>query len=404
MSKKEEIPKGIKLLILATSIRWIGWGLGEAFIPLFLFMFSANFLETGLLTSVFNIVFFLSIPLAGYLADNIKIKYMIIAGLMIYVLIGLGFFLAGITGAIIFVIIARGLNGLAFSLDQVGRETYIIRNSPKNKISSMFGKFDFITTFWWVLSVIIGFCLVKFLSVPIHWLLFFIAPCAIISALILSRLKEKKKKNNKDKKRILETYTQLFNNVKNFNNELKIILFLAFIIGIISSSIYFFVPISYYIDGNSLVSSAMFALVYATPALFGKYLGKIADKKRERIYIFSFCSIILIFIGIIVIKNYFIMLLIVFLASTIFELLSLTNRGMLARFADRTHLGEIDGSLNGVAALGAIIGPALFGLSSDLIGLDKSYMIIIFILIIVLFVIIKGLKHLKKTPKKVFNN
>src|SRR3989339_179184 len=303
MSKKEEIPKGIKLLILATSIRWIGWGLGEAFIPLFLFMFSANFLETGLLTSVFNIVFFLSIPLAGYLADNIKIKYMIIAGLMIYVLIGLGYFLAGITGAIIFVIIARGLNGLAFSLDQVGRETYIIRNSPKNKISSMFGKFDFITTFWWVLSVIIGFCLVKFLSVPIHWLLFFIAPCAIISALILSRLKEKKKKNNKDKKRILETYTQLFNNVKNFNNELKIILFLAFIIGIISSSI--------------------FALVYATPALFGKYLGKIADKKRERIYIFSFCSIILIFIGIIVIKNYFIMLLIVFLASTIFELLSL---------------------------------------------------------------------------------
>src|SRR3989339_548858 len=312
MSKKEEIPKGIRLLILATSIRWIGWGLGEAFIPLFLFIFSANFLETGLLTSVFNIVFFLSIPLAGYLADNIKIKYMIIAGLMIYVLIGLGYFLAGITGAIIFVIIARGLNGLAFSLDQVGRETYIIKNSPKNKISS--------------------------------------------------------------------------------------------IIGIISSSIYFFVPISYYIDGNSLVSSAMFALVYATPALFGKYLGKIADKKRERIYIFSFCSIILIFIGIIVIKNYFIMLLIVFLASTIFELLSLTNRGMLARFADRTHLGEIDGSLNGVAALGAIIGPALFGLSSDLIGLDKSYMIIIFILIIVLFVIIKGLKHLKKTPKKVFNN
>ncbi|HLD55559.1 MAG TPA: MFS transporter, partial [Candidatus Nanoarchaeia archaeon] len=142
--------------------------------------------------------------------------------------------------------------------------------------------------------------------------------------------------------------------------------------------------------------------VYATPALFGKYLGKIADKKRERIYIFSFCSIILIFIGIIVIKNYFIMLLIVFLASTIFELLSLTNRGMLARFADRTHLGEIDGSLNGVAALGAIIGPALFGLSSDLIGLDKSYMIIIFILIIVLFVIIKGLKNIRKNKKLKF--
>jgi len=396
MLKKEKIYKGINQLTWSTSVRWFGWGLGEAFIPIFLLIFSANFLETGMLASVYNVVFFFSVPLAGYLADNIKIKKMILVGLILYIFIGIGYFLAGLTSAIIFIILARGLNGISYSFDQVGRESYFIRHSPKNKISKIFGKFDVITNFWWVISVIIGILLVKFISIPIYWLLFFITPTSVISFLIVLRLKEKERKHRK-KLYLLKAYSNLFKDIKNFKMELKIVLLLSFITGILSSIIYFFVPISAYLNGDGLVNSAILALVYAIPTLFGKFLGKITDKKREGIYLISFFFIIFILGSLIFTKNYFVLLIIMFVSSMIFELISLTNKGILARFADRTHLGETDGSLNGISALGAIIGPLLFGFLLDSISPAKSYFIIIFIPVIALIISFFGAKKYFQT-------
>ena len=56
--KRGVIPKGDKLVILATSIRWFGWGLFEALLPIFLFQFANTYAETGLLSSIYNILFF----------------------------------------------------------------------------------------------------------------------------------------------------------------------------------------------------------------------------------------------------------------------------------------------------------------------------------------------------------
>jgi len=394
--EKDKVHKGINLLTWSTSVRWFGWGLGEAFIPIFLLLFSENFLETGLLTSVYNIVFFLSIPLAGYLADNIKIKKILLFGLILYVFIGMGYFLAGLTSSIIFIIIARGLNGIAYSFDQVGRESYFIRNSPKNKISKIFGRFDVITNFWWIIAVIIGITLVKFMSIPIHWLLFVVTPTSIISLLIVSRLKERPRKYETNLC-VLKTYLNLPRDIKKFKTELKITILLSFITGILSSIIYFFVPIFAYLNGDGLGNSAVLALVYAIPMLFGKFLGKIADKKKEKIYFISFLSIILILGSLILVKNYFLLLIIMFTASIIFELISLTNRGILARFADRTHLGEIDGSLNGFAALGAIVGPLLFGFLLDSTSIANSYFVIIIIAMIASIISFFGIKKYFKT-------
>lgn len=395
MYKKEDISTGVRLLTWSTSVRWFGWGLGESFTPIFLLLFSTNFFETGLLISVFNLVLFLAIPLAGFLADNIKIKKMILAGLIIYVFIGLGYFLAGVTGAIIFIIIARALNGISYSLDQVGRESFFIRQSPKNKISWVFGQFDYITTIWWLLAVIIGFSLVKFMSVPIHWLFFFVIPTSMISFLIVLKLKERSKNRLETNSSILKIYIKVINNVKNFNHGIKIVLFLSFILGMISSIIYFFVPASSYLKGDGIVNAALLALVYSIPHLFGRSLGKIADSKREKVYLFCFSSLVVLLAGLILLKNYFLVLLIVFIASIIFELLSLTNKGMIARLADRTHLGETDSSLNGVSALGAIVGPLLFGFFVDSIGFSKAYFIIAVLLVVFSIVILKKIKHLK---------
>lgn len=395
MFEKVKKLNGINLITLSTSVRFFGWGLGEVLIPIFLLMFSTSFLETGILASIYSVTFLISIPIAGHLADNIKIKKMILVGLVLYIFTGLGYFFAGVTGAVIFIILARGLNGIAYSLDQVGREFYIIKHSNKGDISKAFGKFDVITMFWWMFAVAIGLLLVKFMSVPIYWLLFFVIPTSIISFLIVLKLNEREKKY-KEKVFLLKAYSNLLKDMYKFDIGLKVLLLLTFVTGILSSIIYFFVPISVYVNGGSLIDAGLLALVYTIPILFGRLLGKIADNKKGGVYPMSFFLIIIILVSLIFAKSYIILSILMFVSSAIFELISLTNRGVLARFADRTHLGEIDSSLNGVSALGTIVGPPLFGFLLDSSGKTNSYMVIVFISVVALIISFFGVKKLSK--------
>ncbi len=389
------VPRGIKVLTTSTSIRWFGWGLGEAFLPIFLLLFSTNFIETGFLASIYNIFFFLSLPIAAYFADKHQIKKMILISMGIYVFIGMGYFLAGLTGMVVFIIISRGLNGISYSLDETARDSYFIRNSQKNKISRIFGRFDFIGNFWWTIAVLIGFFLVQFFDIEIYKLLFFIAPTSIISFFVVLKLKDEKKKKSQKKFSFKGAYLKIFKEIKNFNKGLKLIAFLALIFGIIDSIIYFFIPISAYLNGNSIVSAALLALISSLPLMFGKHLGKIADKHREKLYIIGTLLLILILISLAFFKNYFFLMAIIFLSTTIFELIYLVNKGMISRIGNKTHIGEIDGSLNGIASIGAIIGPILFGLFTDILNISKSYLIISAIAIFSFFILIKGKKNLK---------
>ena len=84
-----------------------------------------------------------------------------------------------------------------------------------------------------------------------------------------------------------------------------------------------------------------------------------------------------------------------FFSSVVFELISLTNKGMITRIANRSHIGEVDGSLIGIAALGIIIGPILFGLLIDSINITNAYIVITAITLVSLFILIKERKHLK---------
>ncbi|PIN74537.1 hypothetical protein COV18_06565 [Candidatus Woesearchaeota archaeon CG10_big_fil_rev_8_21_14_0_10_37_12] len=126
------IPKDIRLLSWATAIRWIGWGVFEAFIPVFLFAFANSYAETGLLSSIYNVVFLFMLPFVGLLADRVAAKSIILIGLIIYPFIGLSYFLAGATGIVLFVVIARALNGVSYAFYGIGSATYIMCHSPKN--------------------------------------------------------------------------------------------------------------------------------------------------------------------------------------------------------------------------------------------------------------------------------
>ena len=363
------IDKGIRLFTLCTSVRWFGWGLGETFIPVFLLLFSGSFFETGLIASIYYAAFFLSVPIAGMLADRFRAKDIVLLGLVIYVFIGLSYFWAGVSGAIIFLIIARGLNGISYSLDQVGRESYFVRHSSSRDSSKIFGYFDRITNSWWIVSVLIGLVLIDY--VEIHWLLLAIAPTSIISFFIVLGMKEKPRKKSKLK----NPYSKMLGKIRNFNGRLRKLSIIVFFFGAMSTIVYYFAPAVAYANGASLTSSAVLILVYSIPALFGEILGKLADKIRYRGYYLCLGSLVLVLLILAFSPNYYLLLFSMFFAGVTFELSNLTNKGFMIRSSNIEEIGEIDGALAGIGSAGSIIGPILFGLLLSTFSPMNSYFI-----------------------------
>ena len=146
--KSNDIPIGVRVLTFATSIRWIGWGFAESLIPIFLFSFGHSHANAGILKSFYDIAFIIALPLIGVLADRMRGTTLILIGLGLYVFVGTGYLLAGITGLVIFIVIARFFNGIGYAFDSVGRETYFRRHTPKEKLATVFGYFDSFASFW----------------------------------------------------------------------------------------------------------------------------------------------------------------------------------------------------------------------------------------------------------------
>ena len=151
---KKEIPTGTKILTYVTSIRWIGWGFAENLIPIFIFSFVGSYAQAGLLKSAYEFALIISLPLIGILADRVKATTLILAGLSLYLIVGTSYLFAGITGLAIFIVMARFSNGIAYAFDQVGRETYIRRNNISSKLATIFGYFDSVTNFWWIVAAL----------------------------------------------------------------------------------------------------------------------------------------------------------------------------------------------------------------------------------------------------------
>jgi MFS family permease len=158
-----EVPKGIKLVTWATSLRWFGWGFVETLVPIFLFSFNHNYADTGILRSIYGIVFILILPFVAWLANRVSSKYLLIAALLMYPFISLSYFFAGGFGLVALIVLARALNGAAYALDSVGRDTYIRSHTNDTNIARSFGYFDTLTNFWWLIAVAISIVLVKWI-------------------------------------------------------------------------------------------------------------------------------------------------------------------------------------------------------------------------------------------------
>jgi MFS family permease len=369
----ESFPPGVKLFMWSRLVRWLGWGFGESLIPIFIFSLSVSYAEAGLMNAAYNLALLCSLPIIGSLVDRTSAKTFVIIALIAYPFVGVGYFLAGVTGMAGFIIFARALNGVTWAFEGTGIDTYYRRTTNRACLSSSFGFIETWTNFGWILAALVGIVLIKFF--PVHYLLLAIAPFSLL-ALPLALKAPADKAVPAPQLRKMNSYAAAFVEFRNWNVHLHLLAGLVLMMGIISSLVGFFVPIDAYVEGASLTMVILLGVVATLPMLFGFPFGRIADRHNK--YILIALTLILsavVVAGLSVFPYYWFKLVASFLLGLLAELLVVTGKSLVTTLGPEETYGLRGSVFEGISTLGKLAAPLLIGITLDVIGFSNMTLI-----------------------------
>ena len=376
------LPEGVRMFAWVRAIRWIGWGLGESLLPVFILMFSKTFAEMGLFSATVDIASLLSLPLIGTWADRLPAKRLVAWSLLIYPLVGLSYFLAGAVGLAIFVVLARVVNGFAWELENIGIATYYRRSTPSQKMAFAFGYLDTWSHVAWIGASLVGIVLILFL--PIHYLLLGIAPFALIAYLLLRKVPEDKVTATVSKPPSFWTsYGQTLVEWRTWNTRLWLLSLLIIFGSLINALMYFFVPIDAYLAGANLPMIILITILGALPALFGSKLGRLTDPRDKNWMIsLGLGATAVVSTGLALFPQYGFKLLAVILMGIILELFYVAESSLITTLGPAETYGRRGGAFESINVLGDMVAPIIIGVALDMMGFANLSYVIAFLAVI----------------------
>jgi len=392
------ISREAKIVSWSTAVLWFGWGFGESLIPVFLYQFTNSYVETGLLKSVFDITALLVTPIIGYYSSKISIKKMMLIGIVLYFLIAVNYYLAGALAIALFIVIARILNGISWPLTCISRESYLCKYTPQKYMARVFGYFDTLGVLAWVVAVVISLFLVQ--KFAIHQLLFLIAPAAIISLIIAWFLpNDVKLKKIKPLKFNFRPYRESIKEVFRWPVKLRVVILTSFLISLVSSAFFFFIPIEVWKADSDLRQIIILAIFYSLPEASGNLLGWMIDRlKVSRSLIFSLLGAIIVITASIFWASFLWRLTALILVGIFMETISLSRRQLIADFniknnflvsKTRYSFGGISAILDEITTVGSFAGIVLAGALIDLVSWSTALWFLAAVLVFVLGIFVK---------------
>lgn len=370
----KELPKGVKLLAIARTVRWIGWGFGESLIPIFLFAFAASYAEAGLFSSIYEISLLLSLPVIGMLADRLSAKTLVITGLFLYPFIGLSYFFAGVSGLAFFIVLARTVNGVAWGLDSTGTDTYYRRVTDRNRLASSFGYIEMWGYGGWMLAALIGMLAAPY--VPVHFLLLMVTPFTLL-ALPFVFLAPSDTHARVKRVGVVDSYKNTIREWVTWDVHLKLLAMLVLLTGVIETLIWIFIPIDAFIEGADLRMVILLAVVATVPKLFSYLMGDFADRHdKYRLVTYTLILVALVLSSLSFFPTYVVKLIASFLLGVLLEVFYLVGKSLVTILGPSETYGTRGSAFESVATLGGLVAPLLIGVSFDVLGFGPMALVL----------------------------
>jgi MFS family permease len=371
-----EIPVGIRVISIATGIRWIGWGMCETLIPVFLYTYVHSYGASGVLDAFGRVLFFIVFPVAGALADRIHVKTFLLVGLLFFLGDSVGYILTGLTGLVVFAALANLFDGVAVVSDVIGRATYIRRYGTRADSSFLFGFSEAWINAGWLVGMLLAFFLVDRLGML--WMFAAIGPTTLITFLLYWRLLPddahgKNAETTAPAALSVAAYTEVWRQFRAWTPEVRLSAMLMLLVHTVQAVGAFLIPIYAYTEGASLRQVILIGIVFNLPVLFAAALGRLADRLRTVAAVLGLCGIAATLAGLALVTSFGLMLLLVLALKICITLAALAIEGKVTRDVHEGSYGRVSAIFEAIKDLGALIGPVALGVAIDAAGVSVTF-------------------------------
>lgn len=277
---------------------------------------------------------------------------MITLSLLLYPLLSIAYFLAGMRQVALCIVLARLINGVAYSLYAVGEKT-IARIYASHTVSSNIGFMESLGNMLWIAGALIGVVWVKTAGISIHSILLLIAPTSLLALFYIRKLPAQKISPDKTHKSY--HYQDIRNNIICLPKKLRMYGYIYTVRSAFSSLLWLIIPLYIYLDTNDIYLVVISGVLMSIPSLFSYQVGKIADRQSASSIWRSFLLIGVLFLSFIMIPWYAGKLCVLFILAMLFVFMSLMLDNLSNRFVPPQHCGRAEATFEVFAACGSIV-------------------------------------------------
>jgi predicted MFS family arabinose efflux permease len=363
----------VGVISLATGIRWIGWGMAEPLIPVFLFSLLGGYGRSAVVDGVGQLVFILILPIAGMLADKVPLRQFLIVGLVLFCFDGL-WSVASATKIVALAVLANAIDGVAVASDVVGRATYIRRHAEEGTIARTMGVQNGLINLGFIIGALISIVAVRFVS--LSWIFLGIVPTNCVALYLVYRIEDDHAPILTDdgaQGRKTFQFSGLWGETLLGDGGLGflgcVVLFLNALAGVTT----ILLPIYAYRHGSSLEGVIVLGIMAVIPEMFGSFLGRFADHYHERLLAGGLLGIAAC-LGILAIIGYSrLLFVVVLLLRAVVVVVALVIEKSATRRTDPNRYGRISAALEGLKDVGKFGGAVVLGFGIDHFGATSMF-------------------------------
>jgi len=362
------LPRTIKFSAFLAFTYVLGWGLVNAFLPLYYEQILGNYSTIGVMMFLFYIFAFCFSFILGGVLDNMKPRRLLMIALLMY--IPISFVIINMSTAWHFALYVL-YHALASTIWWLALESYVRVHSPKHKEMISYGLYDAGIFSSMVIGGIVGGLLIYKLG----WNIFYsVSIFAFFALIVLAFMPDRK--HGKVKDGLKKISLSLFKGeIKDFlkNKKLKKVYTSIFLMKFCYGFIVLMIPLFFKeINASLFMIGAIFGLLYL-PAIFEPYYASFQNKKR--VIMLGIASVIVIFLIMFFVHSLYILFVLTILVAIPFAMIAVILQGKITRLMPKRKIGEMTAVLLCVVSIAMGFGPLVAGILADNFGINSMFLL-----------------------------
>lgn len=389
--------------------RWLGW---DTFFSLYIDDIVNNVFRISIISAILSLSkMFFSITV-GEQNDNTDIRSVILFNKIIYVGVGILYFVAWLSGSLGVLIAAVLINGVASAWMTTSYQTFIRKNTKNWERGKAFALYYVAINMSLMIGALVAALFIK--HIDIHYTYLFIPLFAVLSLFIdkkLPKINKRQRRKTFWQEKFLSRYLKnIFSfrpikkvalTLKNYSSRMYYALWFEMIFGMLNYIGFIFVPIVSIANNLSLTQVAIVFAVMKFPYIIDLFVNNFAATKSKRIILFTILLFMSFFYFMLGLNESFRTILIITFGISFG--LALMRPVISAYISDCTNSSEewtISWVAEFIGKAGEIIWVLLFGGLSMAFGVQGSFVFVgILVFIVSLWGLAKGYRFYSQKIK-----